>query len=358
MPTVLCAVAVALLSTGCAGAPAPPACAMPPDDMAWIEKSVTAWRFAANAISGISTLERFEAMFFSADCILSSRTVLRSDEPPAWTTRTHQGTLTLPDSEEMPAGVVSTTIETDDGAFFVMSTPSVWRAGKVDGGALGLETLMTAVLIHEGTHVSQFSTYGRRISAFVAQHSLPESFNDDSLQTQFRDDAEFSQSVSRETELLLAAAGASSRTEALRLAREARLMMQARVARWFLGENAYWHEAEDLWLTMEGSAQWVGYTWLTHRQGAALPQDVAMPGFATRGRFWSQKQGLAIALALDRLDDAGAWKRRAFGDGSQTLLQMLDAQLMSPGIGGVWRNGPGYDSGLSPRAMRRGPLEW
>ncbi len=207
-----------------------------------------------------------------------------------------------------------------------MSTPSVWRAGGVDNPGIGLETMMVAVLLHEGSHVVQAATYGERIGALAERNQLPESFDDDSMQREFESNADFSASVVRETDLFFAAAAASDDATALRLAREARDMMKARAARWFVGEKAFWLEAEDLWLTFEGSGQWAGYQWVIHPHGANAAADVALPNFARRSRWWSQNEGLAIALVLDRLGGP-SWKRHAFGDGAQTLLEMLDAAL-------------------------------
>lgn len=106
--------------------------------------------------------------------------------------------------------------------------------------------------------------------------------------------------------------------------------MLDRANRWYQGEDAHWRTAEDIWLTFEGSGQWLGYRWLTSEAGAAVTASAAMDGFGRRSKWWSQNQGLAIALTLDRLGGPG-WKRHAFGDGAQTLLEMLDAALVEPG---------------------------
>lgn len=57
-------------------------------------------------------------------------------------------------------------------------TPSVWRAGGVTNEALGLERMMTAVLLHEGAHVAQASTYGARMAALVAANNLRTRLNE------------------------------------------------------------------------------------------------------------------------------------------------------------------------------------
>jgi|TARA_R100000501_G_scaffold13654_3_gene24945 hypothetical protein len=76
---------------------------------------------------------------------------------------------------------------------------------------------------------------------------------------------------------------------------------------------------------MEGSGQWVGYRYLIDADGAAVPVPDAMTGFARRGSSWTQAQGLALALTLDRL--GYDWTRKAFGGSSTPLTAMLDEAL-------------------------------
>lgn len=324
--------AIALGLTGCSTAASPAAttlgCDLSADDRAWIDGSLDAWRFSARQITGVATDRSFDVVFFDVDCALTSANALTAQSAAdiVWLARPHIGVLTLPDGEPMPAGVTSFASGEGDRAFFVMSTPSIWRAAGVSNDAIGLEGMMTAILLHEASHVAQSSTYGARISAIVATNNLPDDFNDDAIQARFGDNAEFAASVARETELLLQIVNNRDEAAARRLAREALDLMHARHARWFTGADAYLADAEDLWLTMEGSGQWVGYQWLVHPSGGGVEPAVAMANFARRGRWWSQKEGIALAFAVDRL--AGFdWKRHAFGDGEMTLVEMLEAAL-------------------------------
>jgi hypothetical protein len=302
-------------------------CTLLAGDQAWIDRAVSAWRVARDDIAGIGEIDHFKAIFFSSECVVSSENALvGADSAVTWNAMHHDGTITLPDGVEIPAGVTSFTSAADDKSYFVMSTPSVWRAGGVDGGPLELETLMVAVMLHEGVHVAQSPTYGQRVTALEKRYSLPESFSDDSLQTRFEQEQAFASSVARETDLFFQAAVAADDESARRLAQEARALMLARSDRWFTGDDVYWRESEDVWLTFEGSGQWVGYQWLVSDHGAAASVSSAMTGFGRRSRWWSQNQGLGIALTLDRLGDPG-WKYHAFGDGAQTLLEMLDHEL-------------------------------
>lgn len=324
---------MALLVTACAAAPAatprsatvaPASCALSAADQAWLDRAMEAWDLTSRKITHIPRAEPIQAVIFDAGCMLTSSTAMNGG-PQTWTAARHPGQVSLPNGETIPANVISFATTNDKGNFFVMSTPSVWRAGDVNE-QFGLETLMVAVLIHEGTHVAQFPTYGARMSALSERFGLPESFNDDSIQERFRNNAEFSASVTREIDLLLAAATARDRPSALRMAREARALMRARQDKFYPEKDAYLREAEDIWLSLEGSAQWAGYQWVIRPDGGAVPASVAFLAFGKRGKWWSQEEGFALFMALDRL--AGdKWKRHAFGDGAKTALQMLDEAL-------------------------------
>jgi hypothetical protein len=184
---------------------------------------------------------------------------------------------------------------------------------------------MVAVMLHEGSHIAQLGPYGARLGALIEHNSLPDSFNDDSMQGHFKENAEFAASVKEETRLFLESAASADDAKARSLARDARQMMLARQARWQVGPDAYWVEAEDIWLTFEGAGQWVAYQWVKHPKGGAKTPEEALANF-TRGRWWSQTEGFALVLALDRIVGPG-WKQHAFGDGKRTVLEMLDDAL-------------------------------
>lgn len=321
---LLCLALASSCAAGAATTSTPPACSVSAADRVWIDRALAAWHVTAREITGIRRVDNFRAIFFNADCVLTSDAALMGGDP-AWSAAAHQGMIPMPDGSQMPAAVASFAGAHEGVAYFVMSTPSVWRTAGVEGAGLDLETLMIAVMLHESSHVSQTATYGARVTALTERYGLGDDFDDNAVQARFGDDAAFSASVARETDLFFQAAAAPDVAAARRLAGEARTMMRARATRWFVGDDAKFAEAEDLWLTFEGSGQWAGYHWLVSPRGAGLSEAVAMPGFARRGRQWSQTEGIAIALAMDRI--APGWNRHAFGDGAQTMLQMLDAAL-------------------------------
>lgn len=324
---IVLAVLIALFSPDTAQAAKPPThCEFSAADQAWAAQAVEAWRLTSQTITKIHLTGKLRMVLFSSNCTRTSDDAIAEVGPVTWSSVRHGKAVSLPDGHQTPVGVISYSKTMPGGGFFVMSVPSVWRAKGVDGGPLGLEKLMTAVLIHESAHLAQSGIYFVQFARLAERYSLPETFNDDSIQERFRTNKEFADTVKREIDLLFAASAAPNDMIARHLAQEAQQLILMRRARWFTGPDAGLSEAEDLWLTLEGSGQWAGYSWLTSPSGAGLPTKTVISGFARRGGWWTQDEGLAMLLVVDRL--AGPeWRFHAFGDGVGTSMTFLSASL-------------------------------
>ena len=309
-----------------AGAKLASECTLSPTDQAWLDQSMHAWNYAAAHISGIGHLRKIEALIFDKDCLATSTTAMNGG-PSRWSGTLHHGTVSLPGGS-VAVGVVSFAGSEKGKNFYVMSTPSVWRAAGIRGNSTTLAAMMTAVMLHEGSHVAQMPTYGARMDEITARNHLPQDFDDDSIQKQFASNADFAMSVGRETRLLAGAANAKSRQRAVDLVRSARDLMKARYARWFTGPNRYMAEAEPVFLTLEGSGQWLAYTWETDPRGGHVPSSAVLSGFLA-DHWWTQGEGFAAFMALQRLVGP-AWKRQAFHDGRKDVLEMLDEAVAAP----------------------------
>ena len=308
-------------------APADGACRLSPADQAWLDSSMRAWNYASTHLSGIGHVSKIEAVIFDKRCVLTSRTAMNGGAN-AWAASLHGGKIELPDGNKVPVGVISFAgSDPKKGNFFVMSTPSVWHAAGKDGKGTTLEKLMTAVMLHEGTHVAQMPTYGAGIGKLSDRYHLPQDFSDDSIQDRFKGNSAFARSIDAESTLLFAASKAKSRAEASRLVRRALAMMKARQARWYQGKDAYLTEAEALWLTLEGSGQWLAYNWEVDPNGGRVRASDVLPGFV-HDRWWSQREGFAAFMALQRLVGA-SWKKQAFHKGRKTIVEMLAAAAES-----------------------------
>ena len=292
-------------------------CVMPESDVAWLKRATDAWRLSVRESLHVSEKgEAVSSVFFDATCVYrGARNVARRGE-------VHGGTVRLPDGKTMPPRVTSFAApdEQHRGAFMVMALPEIWRAGGVQS-ELTLETLMVSVFVHEMTHTRQFSVINPKIDEIDKRWKLGDDLNDDIVQTRFRETPEFVADIDAERALLFRAAAAATDEEARAAAREALTRINARRTRYYVGDDEKLADLEDIFLTMEGVAQWAAFTWLVHPSGGAFAVETALPLFRRGGRQWSQDEGLAIYLVIDRL--VPGWTQRSFADQPVTALRLL-----------------------------------
>ena len=145
------------------------------------------------------------------------------------------------------------------------------------------------------------------------------------IQERFGERQGFRERFDAERELLFRAAAAPSDSASRSLARQASGLIDARRKEFFAGADALYADAEDLFLTMEGLAQWFGYRWLIDPRGGAMSAADALPFMRRGGRRWSQDEGLALLLVLERLSPSAA--AAMLDDPPVTVFQALRAAL-------------------------------
>lgn len=236
----------------------------------------------------------------------------------------HHGTLALPNGKTIPAwpATFASLLPGDSATFLVMALEDVWsNHPSTATDPENWSSYLRRVLVHEMTHSRQLETWAPVLRVAGGRVGLDD-LNDDIIQHQFDSIPEFRAAVLIETELLYRAAFAHP-AEQRRLIREALDSMRRRRARAY-GANAAWADIEQLFLDMEGAAQWAA---LAHLQLAA-------PRISTRANirviresrtFWSQDQGLALYLALAAL--VPDWQRDLFSANPRSALELLQRAL-------------------------------
>ena len=275
---------------------------MVPADRAWLDRSLADWtrverqqlHLPAAPIPTIITADSKCAFTGSGGRL-----------PLAWSSTPHGGTIKLPDGTSLPVGVTSFTAPGSNQVtpFFVMTLPSVWRAGGVTS-TLGLDQLMTGAMLHELTHSRQFAEVGPILARLEGKRGLPNPLSDDSLQEAFEQDPAYLAAYEQEMKMLFSAALDPDPLRAKAKARQGFALLDARQARWLGANDGAWAEADSLFLGMEGLGQWLIYRHAA--AGKARPGRAANLAavIATRrgGKYWSQDEGLAIMLLLDRFN--------------------------------------------------------
>jgi hypothetical protein len=232
----------------------------------------------------------------------------------------HKGHITLPDDSAIDVKVTSfsATYSADDRPYMVMALPDIWRGDSNLGTEPQLDRLTRSVFVHEMTHTLQAHSTGVRLTNLQARYKLPSDLTDDIIQDRFADAPGFREAYEAERDLLYRAAGESDPPRRRRLASEALEAMKTRRAKYFVGADAVYADLEDLFLSMEGVANWAGYR-LASRESASLPDAVA---FMRRGgKHWSQDEGLALFLVIDSA--VPEWQAQVFGPTPVSVVDLL-----------------------------------
>jgi hypothetical protein len=311
--------ALALALAGCATAPVPADCTMAPADRAWLEGALANWRRVEPQLLRLPAQPLPTVAAIDGQCTY----LLPQGGFAGVHAMRHDGTAVLPDGAEAPLGPIS--FASGEGGYFAMSLPSVWRAAGVTS-ELGLERLMEGVLLHEMMHIRQTALAARTLGdAASAAGIADDDLNDDIVQARFEGDPDYVAAWSMERDALFAAAAAPDDAQARQLAAEALALMRARRARWFTGDKASFTAMDDVFLTMEGMGQWLIHKYFLSPEGGGLTPADSLRAVRRNQRWWSQDEGLALILVVDRL--LPNWQERAFRDPDWRAERLLAAAI-------------------------------
>ena len=292
-------------------------CSMAADERAWVEGSLAAWHYMADQRLKLAPTQPPTIIVFNDRCRFEAKASRR----PAWVGEPHSGSIRMPDGSQTPAQVTSfASHDKKSGTtFFVMALPPVWAAAKIpiSNDMKGL----TGVFLHEFSHARQVEPLRPVFEAAEAIHKMDDDFNDDSLQRHFQSDPAYAAVIEKERDLLFLAAAEPDAAAARKLAAQALALMEARQKRWFVGDDAYWKNFDDLFLTMEGFGQWVAYAWLADPNTGGLELRAAIEKMRGSRRWWSQDEGLGLFLVIDRF--VPDWPQRAFAASPALGIDLL-----------------------------------
>ena len=352
------AVAAAVAAGEDARPPAGPkaeTCALPAEDLAWLQKALDGW-VVVNRLLDTRPLPLPHMVLFDGECAYELgaaappagaaplRSTLRVfDEPVTIHARAHGGTIVLPDGKELPPRPIAVAFPPPEGGrpFYALALPAIWREHVGRDDPLVVERIL-GVTVHEMLHTRQLPELRRRVDELGERWELPPRFDDDVIQRRFAGRPGYAEAFAAEVGLLWRAVAATGDDEARSLAGRALEMAERRRERYFTGEEAVYGELEELFLTMEGLAEWARFHF-TRLQPSEPREDAEILGFL-RGREndWSQDEGLALFLLLDRFA-APEWRRRALGPEMASpfvLLREAPALRCQPGVG------PGEDGSV------------
>lgn len=339
MRRVVSSAALALSLLG--AAPAAHACTLDDATRAWMQGALEDWDVASREYLRLPPAPLPWMVFIDTACAWHVAPDARGDAELAATLApagaplrfagadvevrgvSHAGTVRLPGGQQVPAVPLAFAAPYGDAgaAFFVIGTPAVWMRDPRHAADPDLRSLIDAVFVHEMTHTRQVGTVYRRIDALAALIPDPETLDDDVIQKRFDSIPAFREAVEAERRLLYGAHEETERLVRPRMVADALGQANARRMRWLSGADSAYAALEDVFLTMEGAAQWAAYRTALRHAGPDADSAAVLTWFRRGGRFWSQDIGLALFLAAD--EHAPGWQARVFGPEQATIRIVL-----------------------------------
>jgi len=271
-------------------------------DLAFVESAKKTWDAVRAHALRLPRAPMPQLVFFDETCVWRDGAGSR-----------HRGAIIVPGGDEIPARVVSFAGSDQGRAFLVMALPAVWRKEARHRDNPRLALLMRCVFVHEMTHTRQADAFTKRLDEIEAQYEIE--IDDDIVQTRFAERDGFRSAYQAERDLLFAIGRDGDRE----VAKAAVRMARDRRARQFIDDDAIYAELEEIFLGMEGVANWAAMRAAMH-EGLA-PADAT--AFIRRdGRRWSQDEGLALFLAIDAL--LPQWQTRVFGANPAPVWSLLE----------------------------------
>lgn len=298
-------------------------------------KWFSAWKLVSKDFYRLKKVKPVEFVFFDDKYVYSTSAITIKKGRPIignnlmnlkfqWKKELHNDTLTLPDKSVIPINIMSYAAEipTENKSFFVMPLPSFWQQAGVSSKELGTENLITGVFIHEFSHSQQMQNFGKKITAFEKENNYDVEFSDDIVQNIFAKDSTYLKFYKKEIEFFYGliknnAIEKNSVKEGLSLIKQRQNM-------YFKEKYQNLSKIDNFFLTMEGLGQYSMFLWLTRPKGGNINREVAIEGVRRGGKWWSQDEGFALFLILDKLTRPKTWARDMFGDKTESVTVLIE----------------------------------
>jgi len=302
-------------------------------------KWFSAWKLVSNDIYQVEKVRPVEFVFFDDKYVYStsSTTVKKGKSVKGcnlmnlsfqWKKSLHNDTIVLPDKSIVPVRLMSFAAEIpneQNKSFFAMPLPSYWESSGTTSKELGLENLITGVFIHEFSHSQQMQNFGKEITEFEQKNNFGTEFSDDVVQNIFEKDTNYLNIYSQEVQKFYQSIQNKNIDSVL--VKEGLKLMSLRQSEYFKGQYLSLVQIDNLFLTMEGFGQYSMYLWLTHPKGGNIKINTAIEGIRRKKKWWSQDEGFALFLILDKLSKPQSWAKEMFGEKTESVVSLIYKQL-------------------------------
>ncbi|MBS1755099.1 MAG: hypothetical protein JST34_13730 [Bacteroidetes bacterium] len=307
---------------------------IPQEIVEWFE----AWQLVSAELDLQDSINPVDFIFFDDSLVYTTSTTSTSkskaiDGPSLagrktkWLVQPHFNQIFLPDGQILQPGIYSFAAPGKNGKpFFVMPLLSYWKQKGVESNELGLNKLVTGIFLHEFSHSQQMKGLGKLANELEAQHSYDVEFTDNIIQDYFVDDSAYKKLFSEEITLFYKAFEEGTAQQFLQQKDSALRILQKRHDRYLKEKGAHFIQLDNLFLTMEGLGQYLMYKWLVHPEGGGIDNRTALAGVRRGGKNWSQEEGLALFLCMERMKQSNDWIKHFFDRSNQYITSLFATQ--------------------------------
>ena len=290
--------------------------------ISWLEDWLSAWELISTEVLQLPEAAAPAMLFYDQKYVYTTSQVSAPDGVPFngpsffgtkldWWMQEHHDTLTIPDGQRVPVQLMTFAAPSSSpgsAPFFVMAAPDFWKTAGIDSEEVGLEKMLTGVFLHEFSHARQMNGLGERVSFLEQNGNFRYEVSDDLIQEYFSGDSSYVSAFKKEVELFYQAANARNTTDRLKLSRQALAMYDQR-QKFMSSLDSTLVELDDIFLTMEGTGQYMIVSWLTHPRckGGSVDLKTAIKATRRQKTWWSQDEGLALSLLYQQLSEQPDW---------------------------------------------------
>jgi hypothetical protein len=319
-------------------APAASPCAFPEADARWTQRFIDGWVLVSQELR-LDPKPFPWVVLFDASCTwhlnpgAAALAVGESlgtpfslaGEPVPVRGLPHGGKVRLPNGSEIPAEIMAAAFpvgESTSAAFFALASLSLWRSHPQASKDPELEERILSAALHEIVHTRQLPNAARRIEALRQKYELPDRLSDDTIEERFKSVPGYREAFEAERDLFYEAVRATDAARRRQLIAQGLAKARERRARFFTGPDAGFAAVEDVFLNMEGAAEWARLKYHQRMRKPGLEDDAAIIAFL-RGKenTWSQDEGLALVLLLDQ--ERPGWQERVVSAEHAALFELL-----------------------------------
>ncbi len=213
----------------------------------------------------------------------------------------------------------------DQKTFCIIPLPSIFHKLEGLGTVAEMDELFLGIALHEMTHTRQLSFLMGQIKRLSKRYPVPEHLDDNLLEDTFGKDKAYVQRFNREMDKLGDAFMADTLAQCKRDMARALTMIQQRRARYFVGKRKVYAPLEEIFLALEGTGMWAHFQMAKENAPAGEDLKTTLMNLAQRTNAWSQVEGLALFLLLDRL--VPDWQVRYFAPNPPSPFALLQEAL-------------------------------